>query len=240
MKTGFLGFLRETFRASMQHGVSGKRVMEEAYHIGVYSLPILLTITAFVGTNLSIQGYYGFKELGGQRLIGMFVALAGVREMAPLMVAAMVAAKAGTEMASHLAVMRMEEQIDALEVMAVEPRAWLVTPKVLGIVLVLPALTVISIGSLVLAAWATAVFQLNLNGGEFLTMCWANMRPWDLAAASIKGMVFGAVIALVSCYFGFHARPGPAGVGRATNLAVVVSAVSCAVLNYSLSELMYG
>ena len=90
------------------------RSIEEAYRIGVRSLPILLIISTFVGTNLALQGYNAFVPLGGQRLVGMFVALAGVREVCPLLAATMVAAKAGTEMAAQLAVMRTKEQIDAI------------------------------------------------------------------------------------------------------------------------------
>ena len=99
----------------------------------------------------------------------MFVALAGIREMAPIRVASMVAAKAGTEMASQIAVMRIQEQMDALEVMAIDTYWYLVSPRLLGILLVLPALTMISIFALLLlAAWGVAVWQLGLNGRSFL------------------------------------------------------------------------
>ena len=107
----FTGFCLEFARASMFRAPPRGHTVEEAYRIGVKSLPVLLVISIFVGTNLALQGYHAFVPLGGQRLVGMFVALAGVREMAPILAAAMVAAKAGTEMASQLAVMRTREQI---------------------------------------------------------------------------------------------------------------------------------
>src|SRR5690606_4609829 len=119
--------------------------------------------------------------LGAQQLLGMFVALAGVRELAPVMVAAMVAAKAGTEMASQIAVMRIREQIDALEVMAVDPLWYLVTPRFLGIVLVLPALTVISIFTLMASAFAVTVWQLGEAGHTFLEMAALTTSAKDLA-----------------------------------------------------------
>ena len=131
--------------AIRRHGVPWRLVIREAYEIGIKSLPILLIIAGFVGTNLALQGYNAFRPLGGERLVGMFVALAGLRELAPIIAASMVAAKAGTEMASQIGVMRIREQIDALEVMAIDPYWYLVTPRVFGIVLVLPALTMISI-----------------------------------------------------------------------------------------------
>lgn len=226
--------------ATWTHPPPIARSLEEAYRIGVRSLPILLVISAFVGTNLSLQGYNAFKPMGGQRLVGMFVALAGVREMAPIMVAAMVAAKAGTEMASQIAVMRIREQIDALEVMAVNPHWYLVTPRFFGILLVLPALTIVSIFTLVLAAWAVAVFQLGINGQEFLAYASSTTSLIDFWYTTIKAFVFGVIICLVSCFFGFTSKPGPSGVGVATNAAVVVSAVTCAALNYVLSDILYG
>ncbi|MDP2309439.1 MAG: ABC transporter permease [Pseudomonadota bacterium] len=216
------------------------RTMEEAYRIGVQSLPVLLTISVFVGTNLSLQGYNAFTPLGGQRLVGMFVALAGVRELAPIIAAAMVAAKAGTEMASQIAVMRTRDQIDALEVMAVNPLWWLVTPRLLAIVLVMPALTVIAIFTTIAASWLVATAQLGLNGTEFLDLVRTSIDARDLIACEIKGMLFGVVICLVSCYCGFTSGKGPEGVGQATNAAVVISSVTCVSLNFLISQVLYG
>lgn len=216
------------------------RTLEEAYKIGVFSLPILLIISAFVGTNLALQGYNAFLPLGGQKLVGMFVALAGVREMAPIMVAAMVASKAGTEMASQIAVMRIRDQIDALEVMAINPYGYLVTPRFFGILLVIPALTMISVFTLLVASYGVSVYQLGLNGNEWIALAASQTHLVDLWYCTVKSVFFGAIICLVSCYHGFYTAPGPSGVGQATNAAVVVSAMLCAVLNYLLSEVLYG
>ena len=216
------------------------RAIEEAYNIGVKSLPILMIISTFVGTNVALQGYHAFVPLGGQKLVGMFVALAGVREMEPIMVAALVASKAGTEMASQIAVMKIRQQIEALEVMAVNPYWFLVTPRFMGILLVLPALTMISIFTLVGSAYLVAVFQLGLNGHEFLDYAAQYTHLIDLWYCTIKAFTFGVIICLVSCYYGFASKPGPSGVGGATNSAVVVSAVLCAILNVCLSELLFG
>jgi len=216
------------------------RAVVEAYNIGIKSLPILLVIAGFVGTNLSLQGHSAFEPLGGQQMVGMFVALAGMRELAPIIAASMVAAKAGTEMASAIAVMRIREQIDALEVMAVEPRGHLVTPRFLGILLAMPALTAVSIATMVGAGYLVATLQLGLNGSTFMEHALAASEPGDVFWSLFKALLFGVVICLVSCYQGFHSAPGPEGVGRATNRACVVSAVTCVLLNYLLSELYYG
>ncbi len=233
-------FVGRFVTATVTHPLPVRRTLEEAYRIGVKSLPILLVISTFVGSNLAVQGYNAFLPLGGQSLVGMFVALAGVREMAPIMVASMVAAKAGTEMASQIAVMRIQEQIDALEVMAIDPYWFLVTPRMLGILLVLPGLTMISIFVLMVAALGVATWQLGLSSHEFLSTAADAARPIDLLYCTIKAAVFAVVICLVSCFFGFRSGAGASGVGRATNLAVVVSAVICAILNYALSEWLFG
>lgn len=233
----FVGaFLRALARRPPPQG----QVLHEAWRIGVLSLPVLLVIAVFVGTNLALQGYNAFAPLGGQRLVGMFVAMAGVREMAPVIAAAMIAAKAGTEMASQLSVMRIREQIDALEVMAVDPLWYLVTPRLLGIVLVMPALTIIAIFTTLLSAYLVTTLQLGLNGAVFLGFARESIAPLDFAWCTIKGLCFGVIISLVSCFFGFNAGRGPEGVGRATNGAVVTVSVAVVFLNYLLSEVFYG
>jgi phospholipid/cholesterol/gamma-HCH transport system permease protein len=233
----FLGaFARATWNRPPHPGM----VLEEAYRIGVKSLPVLLIIASFVGTNLALQGYNAFAPLGGQRLVGMFVSTAGIREMAPVIAAAMIAAKAGTEMASNIAVMRIREQIDALEVMAVDPMWYLILPRLLGIVLVLPALTIIAIFATLCSAYLVTIWQLGLNGAVFLEFAREGIQGVDFIYCMTKGLVFGIIIALVSCFFGFEAGQGPEGVGRATNGAVVTVSVAVVFLNYFLSELFYG
>ena len=156
------------------------------------------------------------------------------------MVAALVSAKAGTEMASQIAVMRIREEIDALTVMAVNPHWFLITPRLYGIIIVLPALTVLSIFTLIGSAWLVAVLQLGLNGSDFLIQASQAMTGLDLIYCCCKAMVFGTLICITSCYFGFHSDDGPKGVGNATNMAVVVSAIACVLINYALSEWLYG
>jgi phospholipid/cholesterol/gamma-HCH transport system permease protein len=233
-------FVARFARAVAKHGVPWGSVIEEAYRIGIRSMPILVIIAAFIGTNLAIQGYAAFEPLGGQSMIGMFVSLAGVRELAPIIAASMVAAKAGTEMASQIGVMRIREQIDALEVMAVNPLTLLVAPRLLGILLVLPALTILATFVMIAAGMLVSVFQLGLTSHVFLEFAIDGVQAMDFVYGQIKGMIFGVVICTVSCWYGYTCGAGPEGVGRATNRAVVTSAVVVVLVNYFLSEVMYG
>ncbi len=232
-------FLHDLIRATLRYGVSWEEVLAEGYQIGVRSLSILLIINAFVGSNLAIQGYNAMQPLGGQRLVGMFVALAGVRELAPIIAAAMVAAKAGTEMASQIGVMRIQEQIDALEVMAINPYATLIAPRMLGIMMVMPALTLIAVFTTLASGYLVSVHQLGLNGSVYVEFAAGNIRLIDLLYCEIKALLFGLIICTLSCWFGFNCKKGPEGVGEATNRAVVNGQVTRVVVNYFNSELVY-
>lgn len=233
-------FLWDCARSTARHGVRWERVMEETSKVGFRSFPVLATMAVFVGTNLAIQGGVAFAALGAKSLVGMFVALAGVREVCPMLAGTMVAAKAGTEMTAQLAVMRTREQIDALEVMAVDPRAELVAPPLIAITIALPALTIVSIAIALVSAVLVAVFQLGLDRGEFMDWLIRNITLFDLFAATVKSLFFAGVIATVSGYFGFFSERGPAGVGRATNRAVVVMCIACITLNFFLTTVLYG
>jgi len=233
-------FFMDCVRSTSRHGVRWLRVMDEAYKLGVKAFPVLFTMAIFVGTNIAIQGHSAFTSVGAGNLVGMFVALAGVREVCPLLAATMVAAKAGTELTAQLAVMRTKEQIEALEVMAVDPRAELVAPPLLAIMLCLPALTVVSTFVSLAAAYAISVYQLHVDPGQFLSFLLGYLTVFDLVASIIKSLFFGAVIATVSAFFGFFSERGAKGVGQATNRAVVTMCIVIISLNFVLTSLLYG
>jgi len=233
-------FAGACMRSAFTHGVPWDRVVSESYKVGVRSFPVLFTMALFVGSNLAIQGYAAFSTLGAGSLVGMFVALAGVREVCPLLAATMVAAKAGTEMAAQLAVMRTKEQIDAIEVMAIDPRSELVVPSIIAVMITLPALTVFTIFVSLVSAMAVAVLQLGVDQGEFLSFLVGYLSAYDLFAATLKSVVFGAIIATVSGYFGFYSERGARGVGEATNRAVVTMCIVIITLNFALTSLLYG
>jgi phospholipid/cholesterol/gamma-HCH transport system permease protein len=233
-------FAADCFVSLLRHGAPWDRFANECWKVSIRALPVLVTMAIFVGTNLAIQGHAAFQTLGAGSIVGMFVALAGVREVCPLLAATMVAAKAGTEMTAQLAVMRTKEQIDAISVMALDEKSELVVPSVLAIVLMLPVLTVLSIGVAVVAAYLVATQQLHVDEGEFLGMLLRHVAPFDLVAAAVKATVFGVIIATVSGYFGFFSERGAKGVGQATNRAVVTMCVVVICVNFALTSFLYG
>lgn len=218
----------------------GETLVEQMVSVGAGSALVVACVAAFVGMNVTLQGYHIFKQFGGQNLVGMFVALSVVREMSPMTTSAMVAAKAGTDMAARLGAMRVKQQIDAIEVMGVNPIWLLVAPRVIAAVLVVPLLVTLSNLCGLLAGYIVAVYQLKVNAGIYVDSVLQYVHLLDLWKGMIKGVVLGFILSVVSCYYGYYASEGPKGVGRATNRAVVLSCVLGVAANYLMSELMYG
>jgi len=217
-----------------------RAVLEEMYNVGVRGLPVLIAVAAFIGTNVALQGYHAFKPLGGESLVGMFVSVAGIRELAPLIATAIIAAKTGTEMTTTLAMMRITEQIDALEVMGVNPYWYLVTPRLVSTTLMLPVLTILANGICFGTGFAVSVYQLHVDPGTFMDAALNYISMQDLYNGILKASVFGVIICILACYYGFHSARGPLGIGQAANKAIVMMVVICTLTNYFLTEVLYG
>lgn len=214
-------------------------ILDEAHAIGLASLPVVAITSAFAGTVIAVQGFQTFRQFGAQDMVGLFVALAGLREMAPILAAAMVASKAGAAITSDLAAMKNGQQIDAMEVMAVDPLERLVAPKLVAALIVLPALTIIASFLTILAAGIVAVFQLGVEGAWFLGNVDDWLGPEDLYKSLLKSIFFVFFIWGTSCWQGFAAGPGPEGVGRATNRAIVIEVLLILIGNVFLTAVLY-
>lgn len=214
-------------------------VTAEIYAIGAGSLPVVSITAIFAGTVLAVQGYQTFKQFGAQDMVGLFVALAGVREMAPILAAAMVSAKAGAAITSDLAAMKNGQQLDALEVMAVDPMERLIAPKLIAALVALPALTIFSSFLTVASAGVVSTMQLGVEKAFFLGNVQQWLRPEDLYKGVLKAVVFACLLWITSCWQGMNAGPGPEGVGRATNRAIVIEVLGCLTLNVALTAVLY-
>lgn len=232
------------FGGRMAYWLFGSRpymegVLEQCVRIGVHTVGILSCILFFVGANVAIVGYSIFKQFGGQDMVGIYVGLSSVIGMAPLIVGAMLAAKPGTEITATIASMRVKEQIDALEVMAVNPYWFLMVPRFIAYLIVTPALVAFAYATSIAGGYMAAVFQLGVNPGTFLADAVRFLTVADLVNGIVRAEVFAVVICLMSCFFGFFSKPGAAGVSRAINLSVVVGSTTIIVINYFLTEMMY-
>jgi phospholipid/cholesterol/gamma-HCH transport system permease protein len=215
-------------------------IIQQMFQIGVKTLPVLSAVCIFVGTNIALVGYHIFRQFGGQDLLGVYVGLSCVREMAPILVGSIMAAKPGTDISATIATMKVKEQIDALEVMSVDPFWFLMVPRMVAFILVAPILVIFADFFCVASAYLVSVFQLHVNSGKFISDVISYLEVIDFFKGMFKGLVSSMLVCFISCYFGYNSAPGPKGVSRAINVSVVLEASLIVIVNYFLTELLYG
>lgn len=231
-------FCADTARAAPFLDV--RELLHQAYVMGVGSLVVMLAVGAFAGAMLTVQGFASLRAFGTPELLGMFIALGGVREVFPLIGAGCVGAKVGSAVASEVATLKIGQQIDALEVMAVEPMRYLVAPRVVACILVTPVLVGACLISGLVASYLIATLQLGVDQGAFLGRLFENITHRDLASGMAKAVAFGALTGSLSCWHGYAANAGAASVGTASNRTVVQAMVVGAIVNLFISNIFYG
>ena len=204
------------------------------YQIGVLSLPVVALTGLFIGMVLAVQSYAQFKALGLQTRLGSVINLSLVRELGPVLAATMLAGRVGSAMAAELGTMRVTEQIDALESMGANPIYYLVVPRFLGCLVLIPSLTVMADFMGVLGGYLYSNLLLGIDYHHYWENSRAYVDAFDLLMGIFKSLFFGAAIALVSCHHGFNCEPGAEGVGRAATNAFVHSFVLILVLDLFL------
>lgn len=226
----FLWSFRRPFRLGL--------VVTQAEFVGVQSVFLVGLVGTFTGIVFAMQTIYGFRRFGAENMVGGVVGLTLSREMAPVLTAIMVAARAGSGMAAELGNMRASEQIDALETMAVNPVQYLVVPRVLASVVMVPVLSLLFFVVGLGGAWLIGVKLLSLDPGVFTDRIKSMLNPDDLFQGLIKALVFGYAVSLIACRHGFYASGGAVGVGQATTRAVVWSVVGVFVLDTALTSVL--
>ena len=217
----------------------GRNVIKQMEFVGVKSLFIVVLTGIFSGMVLALQSYHGFRKFGGESLMGGIVALSLAREMGPVMTGLMVNARAGSAIAAELGSMRFTEQIDALQIMAINPIHYLVVPRIWAGILMLPLLTAINILVGVIGGYFVGVILLGINSGVYMNKMIEMLELADLVQGLVKSIVFGLILTLVGCYKGYHTSGGAEGVGRATTEAVVISSVCILIGTYVLTSLLF-
>ncbi len=204
------------------------------YRIGVMSLPVVALTGLFIGMVLAVQSFAQFKAIGLETRLGSVINLSLVRELGPVLAATMLAGRVGSAMAAELGTMRVTEQIDALESMGANPIYYLVVPRFLGCLVLIPSLTVMADFMGVLGGYLYSHVLLGIDYHHY----WENSREYvdafDFLMGIFKSLFFGAAIALVSCHHGFHCDHGAEGVGRAATNAFVHSFVLILLLDLFL------
>ncbi len=206
--------------------------------IGVQSIFIVSLTGVFSGMVLALQTVHSLRQFSAEGSVGAIVAISLAREISPVFASLMVTARAGSAMAAELGNMRVTEQIDALTTMAVSPVQYLLSPRLVASVVMVPLLGILYTCVGMAGAWVVAVQGLGVDPGVFLARIDQYAGVADFRMGLVKSAVFGFLIAAISCAQGFHASGGARGVGLATTRAVVQSAVAILVANYLLTSAM--
>jgi phospholipid/cholesterol/gamma-HCH transport system permease protein len=216
-----------------------RNIIRQMNEVGVKSIPVVLVTGLFTGMVLALQSYTGFKRFGAESLVGSVVALSMTREMGPVLTGLIVAGRAGAAMAAELGTMRVTEQIDALETLATNPVKYLIVPRFIAAVIMLPALCVISDIVGILGGYAITVGLFGASSAQYWRRSWDFLETSDIYSGLVKACFFGAFIALLSCYKGFYSDGGAEGVGKATTGAVVLSFMAILISDYFLSAWLF-
>ncbi|MCZ7626244.1 MAG: ABC transporter permease [Candidatus Methylomirabilota bacterium] len=216
-----------------------RRIVGQIYFIGVKSSSIILLTAAFSGMVLGLQGYYTLRKFGSEALLGPAVGLSLIRELGPVMAALMVAARAGSASAAEIGIMRITEQIDALEAMAVNPMKYLVVPKVIAGLIAVPLLTAIFDVVGIFGGYLVGVKMLGVGAGTYFSEMRNMVEMSDIRGGFLKSVSFGLIVTWVCTYKGFYTGYGAEGVGKATTEAVVLSSVLVLVWNYVMTAVLF-
>lgn len=197
-------------------------------------------VTFPFGMVMALQGLKIFDLFGAQRLLPSLISVTVLRELSPGLASVLVAAQGGSAFAAELGAMRIKEELDATEVMAVDSLRWHVVPRVAALVLACPLLNVLGTVAGLAGGYVMAVWIKGESGGVYVANLWAFTEPFDLVGGSIKTAVFGLIIGTVACWHGFFTTGGAAGVGKAVNDTVVRSVLAFFAANYLLTSAMFG
>jgi phospholipid/cholesterol/gamma-HCH transport system permease protein len=239
LRLGHFGvFVMDALSWTFRKPFRWRLLVDELEFIGNQSMFIVSLTAVFTGAVFAYQSWVAFSLVGTDSLVGPTVGLSLVRSLAPVMTALVVTGRAGAAMAAQIGIMRVTEQIDALEVTAISPLQYLVWPRIVAATIAVPLLVALFglIGNLGGYFVATAV--CGVDPGIYVQKFKHYMAPWDFYHGLFKGVFFGFVLGAVGCYKGFYAKNGVEGVGRATNDAVVFATVTVLVADYFLTVLI--
>ena len=235
----FLGELTRLAAGVVESIVKGKLrwrlVGRQIVAIGFGSQLVVIVTGAFTGAVLTAQTYYQFRSVGLGTAVGGVVSVAMFRELGPVLAGLMVSGRVGAAMCAEIGTMKVTEQIDALRALGVHPVDYLVTPRMVAMMVSMPLLVAESIAFAITFSWLVAVPMFNLSHVFYMDHMKAYTDTADLSFSLVKGFVFGIIIVLASCHQGFSVRNGAEGVGRNTTVAVVSASLLIRVANFFLT-----
>jgi phospholipid/cholesterol/gamma-HCH transport system permease protein len=236
----YAALLGRTLRLSFRRPFEFRELLKQLERVGVQSLPVVALTALFTGMVLALQIYEGFRRFQAEDYVPVLLGLALLRELVPVLGGMMVAGRVGSAMAAELGTMKVSEQVSALEVMAADPVQFLVVPRVLAGMLMLPLL--VALGDLigVFGGWFLITGVLNEPAPSYLARTFEFLDAEDFWSGILKAAVFGVIIASVGCYKGLQTRGGAEGVGLATTSAVVTASLGILLADFLLTKVLFG
>ncbi len=214
----------------------GRQMIE----IGYYSLPVVGLTAIFTGMVLALQSYTGFARFSAESAIPNVVIVSITRELGPVLAGLMVAGRVGAAMAAEIGTMRVTEQIDALDTLATNPYKYLIAPRLIAGVAMMPILVLIADIIGVFGGYLVSIYKLGFNPYIYMKNTIDFMEPQDVISGLVKAAVFGFLITLMGCYHGFNSKGGAQGVGAATTNAVVSASILILSSNYLITEMFFA
>lgn len=206
------------------------------YQVGVKSIPVVIVTGAFIGMVLAVQGYDQLRLIRMETRLGSMINVTLVKELGPVLAATMLAGRIGSAMSAELGTMRVTEQIDALRALGANPIQYLVVPRFLACVLLIPALTAVADAVGILGGWFFSTQILGINSLQYWIHSDSFVTAYDVLSGLVKSVFFGASIAVIACHRGFNCGPGAEGVGRAATEAFVLSFMAILILDFFLGS----
>lgn len=214
------------------------QMVKQLHFIGFKSTFVIVLTAAFTGMVLGLQGYYTLRRYGSEAALGSAVALSIIRELGPVLASLMVTARAGSAMTAEIGIMRITEQIDALDTMAVNPLQYLVAPKIVASVIGVPLLVALFDVIGIYGGYVVGVDLLNVNAGAYWSSIESAVEWKDVYGGIWKSISFGLIISWICCYKGYYTQMSAEGLGTATTEAVVLSSVMILVWDYFLTSVL--
>lgn len=230
--------LVDVFKRLFRRPIEFKEIVDQMAFIGVSSVPIVAMTTFFSGAVLSLYTTQFLTRYGAGVFVGATVSLSISREIAPVLAGIMVAARCGSAMAAQVATMKVTEQIDALRMLSVHPTNYLIIPRIIASIIMLPVLTLIGVYSGIIGGGIVGN-AFGLPYASYIQSIQQYLGTWDFVGGIVKAPFFGLILTLVACQQGLRTKNGAVGVGRATTNAVVISMVLIYVANFILAAILY-
>ena len=233
-------FTTDIIKHTFQPPFYPRQLMKQFFIIGYLSLPVVGLTAIFTGMVLALQSYTGFSRFSAEGAISTVVVLSITRELGPVLAGLMVAGRIGASIAAEIGTMRVTEQIDALTTLSTNPMKYLVVPRVLAGLFMLPCLVLVADAIGVFGGYLVATYKLNFNSAVYIKQPFTYLELDDVISGLIKAAAFGFIITLMGCYHGYNSKGGAEGVGSATTTAVVSSSILILIINYILTALLFG